>query len=242
MLFPAHLPGPRLRAEAGGPRSTAPLIADVVATRRGRRAAGVHAADLPGQARRRRGARGRAPVPRDRAGRRVPRRQRRARRVARARDAGRRWPSTPRRSGRSPRRRSARPSRPWTCRRPQRIVAVGRGIREQDKLPLAEELARVARTRNWRRRGRSATPAGCRWSGRSAAPGQTVAPKLYLALGISGAIQHAVGMKASKTIVGDQQGRRGADLRAGRLRHRRRPVRGRAGADQGAAAVVAVRR
>ena len=44
-------------------------------------------------------------------------------------------------------------------------------------------------------------PAGCRWIGRSAAPGQTVAPKLYVALGISGAIQHLVGMKGSRTIV-----------------------------------------
>ena len=81
-----------------------------------------------------------------------------------------------------------------------RIVAVGRGIREQDKLPLAQELAKLL----------DAELAASRpicdngWlppERQVGSSGQTVSPKLYLALGVSGAIQHAVGMKASKTIV-----------------------------------------
>ncbi len=81
-----------------------------------------------------------------------------------------------------------------------RIVAVGRGIREQDKLPLAEELARVLGAEL--AASRPICDSG--WlplERQVGSSGQTVAPKLYLALGISGAIQHAVGMKASKTIV-----------------------------------------
>ncbi len=81
-----------------------------------------------------------------------------------------------------------------------RIVAVGRGIREQDKLPLAEDLARVLGAEL--AASRPICDAG--WlplERQVGSSGQTVAPKLYLALGISGAIQHAVGMKASKTIV-----------------------------------------
>jgi electron transfer flavoprotein alpha subunit len=81
-----------------------------------------------------------------------------------------------------------------------RIVAVGRGIREQDKLPLAEELARALGAEL--AASRPICDAG--WlpiERQVGSSGQTVAPKLYLALGISGAIQHAVGMKGSKTIV-----------------------------------------
>jgi electron transfer flavoprotein alpha subunit len=81
-----------------------------------------------------------------------------------------------------------------------RIVAVGRGIREQDKLPLAEDLAKALGAEL--AASRPICDAG--WlplERQVGSSGQTVAPKLYLALGISGAIQHAVGMKASKTIV-----------------------------------------
>ena len=80
------------------------------------------------------------------------------------------------------------------------IVAVGRGIKSQDNLVLAEKLAEVlggdlAASRpicdaDWLPIDRQIGSSG-----------QTVAPKLYVALGISGAIQHLVGMKNSGTIV-----------------------------------------
>ncbi len=82
----------------------------------------------------------------------------------------------------------------------QIIVAVGRGIREQKNLALAEQLAKelggeLAASRpicdsGWLPMDRQIGSSG-----------QTVAPKLYLALGISGAIQHTVGMKGSRTII-----------------------------------------
>lgn len=80
------------------------------------------------------------------------------------------------------------------------IVAVGRGIKEQKNLELVERLAKaldaeIAASRpicdeGWLPMERQIGSSG-----------QTVAPKLYLALGISGAIQHVVGMKGSRTIV-----------------------------------------
>jgi electron transfer flavoprotein alpha subunit len=80
------------------------------------------------------------------------------------------------------------------------IVSVGRGIREQENIPLVQALAdalgaELAASRpicdsGWLRMERQVGSSG-----------QTVSPKLYLAVGISGAIQHLVGMKGSKTVI-----------------------------------------
>jgi electron transfer flavoprotein alpha subunit len=82
----------------------------------------------------------------------------------------------------------------------ERIVAVGRGIKAQEHLAMAERLAaafgaELAASRpicdnGWLPMDRQIGSSG-----------QTVAPKLYVAVGISGAIQHLVGMKGSRTIV-----------------------------------------
>jgi electron transfer flavoprotein alpha subunit len=82
----------------------------------------------------------------------------------------------------------------------ERIVAVGRGIKAQEHIALAEKLAaalgaQIAASRpicdsGWLPMERQVGSSG-----------QTVAPKLYMALGISGAIQHVVGMKGARTIV-----------------------------------------
>ena len=80
------------------------------------------------------------------------------------------------------------------------IVAVGRGIKEQKNLVLAEDLAHVLG-------GEVAASRPICDNGwlpldrQIGSSGQTVAPKLYFALGISGAIQHIVGMKGARTIV-----------------------------------------
>jgi electron transfer flavoprotein alpha subunit len=80
------------------------------------------------------------------------------------------------------------------------IVAIGRGIKAPENIPMAEKLAKaiggeIAASRpicdeGWLPMERQIGSSG-----------QTVAPKLYLALGISGAIQHVVGMKGSRTIA-----------------------------------------
>jgi electron transfer flavoprotein alpha subunit len=80
------------------------------------------------------------------------------------------------------------------------IVSVGRGIGEQDNLGIVEELAsalgaELAASRpicdnGWLPMERQVGSSG-----------QTVSPKLYVAVGISGAIQHLVGMKGSKAVI-----------------------------------------
>lgn len=82
----------------------------------------------------------------------------------------------------------------------ERIVSVGRGIKSLENIAVAENLAKafgaeLAASRpicdnGWLPMERQIGSSG-----------QTVAPKLYVALGISGAIQHLVGMKGSRTIV-----------------------------------------
>ncbi|MGB6191271.1 MAG: electron transfer flavoprotein subunit alpha/FixB family protein, partial [Terracidiphilus sp.] len=82
----------------------------------------------------------------------------------------------------------------------QFIVSVGRGIKEADNLPLVEDLAaalgaELAASRPICDNG---------WlpiERQVGSSGQTVSPRLYLAVGISGAIQHLVGMKGSQCIV-----------------------------------------
>jgi electron transfer flavoprotein alpha subunit len=81
-----------------------------------------------------------------------------------------------------------------------RIVAVGRGIKEQANIPLAQELADALGAEL--AASRPICDAGWLPMERQVgSSGQTVAPKLYLALGISGAIQHQVGLKGASTIV-----------------------------------------
>jgi electron transfer flavoprotein alpha subunit len=81
-----------------------------------------------------------------------------------------------------------------------RIVAVGRGIKSQENIALAEKLAAALGAEL--AASRPICDAGWLPMERQiGSSGQTVAPKLYVAVGISGAIQHVVGMKGARTIV-----------------------------------------
>jgi electron transfer flavoprotein alpha subunit len=80
------------------------------------------------------------------------------------------------------------------------VVSVGRGIKGPENLPMVEKLAEALGAQI----GASRPVCDSGWlpiERQVGSSGQTVAPKLYLALGISGAIQHVVGMKGSRTIV-----------------------------------------
>ncbi len=80
------------------------------------------------------------------------------------------------------------------------IVAIGRGIKSKDNIALAEKLAEALGGDL----AASRPICDAEWlpiDRQIGSSGQTVAPKLYIALGISGAIQHLVGMKNSGTIV-----------------------------------------
>ena len=80
------------------------------------------------------------------------------------------------------------------------IVAIGRGIKSKDNIALAEKLAEALGGDL----AASRPICDAEWlpiDRQIGSSGQTVAPKLYVALGISGAIQHLVGMKNSGTIV-----------------------------------------
>jgi electron transfer flavoprotein alpha subunit len=82
----------------------------------------------------------------------------------------------------------------------ERIVSVGRGIKEQSNIAIAQQLAEALGAEI--AASRPICDAGWLPMERQVgSSGQTVAPKLYLALGISGAIQHLVGMKGANTIV-----------------------------------------
>ena len=80
------------------------------------------------------------------------------------------------------------------------IVSVGRGIGDKDKIPVVEDLARALGAEL--AASRPICDAGWLPMERQVgSSGQTVSPKMYVAVGISGAIQHLVGMKGSKIIV-----------------------------------------
>ena len=112
------------------------------------------------------------------------------------------------------------------------LVAVGRGIQQKDNVELAEELAgalggavcasRPVVDQGW-------LPA-TRQVGKS---GMTVKPKLYLALGISGAPEHQEGMKGADLIIAVNTDRQGAHLRHRPLRRGDRRAGSVAGADRG---------
>ena len=80
------------------------------------------------------------------------------------------------------------------------IVSIGRGISKEENIPVAKSLAEKLNAQI----GASRPVVDAGWLDHSrqvGSSGQTVSPKLYFSIGISGAIQHLVGMKGSKNII-----------------------------------------
>src|SRR5499425_1514853 len=80
------------------------------------------------------------------------------------------------------------------------LVSIGRGIKAPENIPMAEKLAKLLGGEICASRP-ICDEGWLPMERQIGSSGQTVAPKLYLALGISGAIQHVVGMKGSRTIA-----------------------------------------
>jgi len=80
------------------------------------------------------------------------------------------------------------------------LVSIGRGIKAPENIPMAEKLAKLLGGEICASRP-ICDEGWLPMERQIGSSGQTVAPKLYFALGISGAIQHVVGMKGSRTIA-----------------------------------------
>jgi len=80
------------------------------------------------------------------------------------------------------------------------LVSIGRGIKAPENIPMAEKLAKLLGGEICASRP-ICDEGWLPMERQIGSSGQTVAPKLYLSLGISGAIQHVVGMKGSRTIA-----------------------------------------